>query len=116
MSSFSAQRRMLFLAVIAVVIMSAAIFAKARTNGDLPVDAAADYGLDPAKVTVIHEAASPEFRPPPPGAADQARRRYGLPDRLAGRLGVPVYSLPDRTRPVHDVRGLLALAGELTGR
>jgi glycosyltransferase involved in cell wall biosynthesis len=45
-------------------------------------DIVAHYGLDPAKVTVVYEAASPEFVPAPGDAADEVRRRYGLPDRF----------------------------------
>lgn len=50
-------------------------------------DIVAHYGLDPAKVTVIHEAASAEFQPAPQAAVDGARRRYGLPDRFLIHVG-----------------------------
>ena len=50
-------------------------------------DIVADYGLDPAKVTVIYEAASSEFKPASPGVADQARRCYGLPERYLIHVG-----------------------------
>ena len=45
------------------------------------------YGLDPAKITVIYEAAAPEFAPPAPAAAEAARRRYGLPERFLIHVG-----------------------------
>jgi glycosyltransferase involved in cell wall biosynthesis len=38
------------------------------------------YGLDPSKVTVVYEAAAPEFVPARPEAIDDVRRRYDLPD------------------------------------
>ena len=44
-------------------------------------DLVAAYGLPPEKITVIHEAASPRFRPQPPDAVAAVRTRYGLPDR-----------------------------------
>jgi glycosyltransferase involved in cell wall biosynthesis len=50
-------------------------------------DIVAHYGLDPAKVTVIYEAASPEFAPGPPAAVEEARRRYGLPERFLIHVG-----------------------------
>jgi glycosyltransferase involved in cell wall biosynthesis len=50
-------------------------------------DIVAHYGLDPAKVTVIYEAAAPEFVPAPPSAVDQVRRRYGLPERYLLHVG-----------------------------
>ncbi len=45
------------------------------------------YRLDPAKVTVVYEAASPEFVPAPPEAVAEIRRRYGLPDRFLIHVG-----------------------------
>jgi glycosyltransferase involved in cell wall biosynthesis len=50
-------------------------------------DIIASYGLDPAKVTVIYEAASPEFRPAPPAAVEKVREGYGLPDRFLLHVG-----------------------------
>lgn len=44
-------------------------------------DLLAAYGLPPGKVTVVHEAADPRFRPQPPQAVAAVRARYGLPDR-----------------------------------
>jgi glycosyltransferase involved in cell wall biosynthesis len=45
------------------------------------------YGLDPARVTVIHEAAAPEFAPSAPDAVDEVRRRYGLPEQYLIHVG-----------------------------
>jgi glycosyltransferase involved in cell wall biosynthesis len=50
-------------------------------------DMVAHYGLDPGKVTVIHEAASPEFVPVPAEAVDEVRRRYGLPEPFLLHVG-----------------------------
>ena len=46
------------------------------------------WGLDPARITVVHEAADPRFRPAPPEAIDSVRRRYGLPPRFLVTVGV----------------------------
>jgi glycosyltransferase involved in cell wall biosynthesis len=45
------------------------------------------YGLDPAKITVVYEAAAPEFAPAPPTVVDRIRQRYGLPDRFLIHVG-----------------------------
>jgi glycosyltransferase involved in cell wall biosynthesis len=45
------------------------------------------YRLDPAKITVVYEAASPEFAPTEPAVVEQARRRLGLPDRYLIHVG-----------------------------
>jgi glycosyltransferase involved in cell wall biosynthesis len=50
-------------------------------------DIVAHYGLDPGKVTVVYEAASPEFVPAPPEARDEVRRRYGLPAQYLIHVG-----------------------------
>jgi len=50
-------------------------------------DIVTHYGLDPARITVIYEAAAPEFRPAPLDVADAARRRYGLPERYVIVVG-----------------------------
>jgi glycosyltransferase involved in cell wall biosynthesis len=50
-------------------------------------DMVAHYGLDPGKVTVIHEAASPEFVPVPAEAVDEVQRRYGLPEQFLVHVG-----------------------------
>ena len=39
------------------------------------------YGVDPAKITLIYEAAAPRFVPQPETAVTAARARYHLPDR-----------------------------------
>jgi glycosyltransferase involved in cell wall biosynthesis len=44
-------------------------------------DLVAAYGLPPERITVIHEAANPRFRPQPPDRVAEVRREYGLPER-----------------------------------
>ena len=39
------------------------------------------YGVDPARIRVVHEGVSPDFRPPAPVAVEAARARYRLADR-----------------------------------
>jgi len=51
-------------------------------------DIVAHYHLDPAKVTVIYEAAGPEFKPASPAEQEQVRRRYGLPEQFLVHVGV----------------------------
>ncbi|MBN1136319.1 MAG: glycosyltransferase family 4 protein, partial [Anaerolineae bacterium] len=51
-------------------------------------DIVAHYGLDPDKVTVIYEAAGPEFGPASPADQQRVRRRYGLPDQFLVHVGV----------------------------
>ncbi|HEY71758.1 MAG TPA: glycosyltransferase family 4 protein [Thermoflexia bacterium] len=50
-------------------------------------DLVSAYGLPPEKITVIHEAADPRFRPQPPETTDAARARYGLPERYLLSVG-----------------------------
>jgi len=59
-------------------------------------DLVALYGVDPARVTVIPEAAAPHFRPPAPEAVAAARARYRLPARYALTVGTiePRKNLP----------------------
>jgi glycosyltransferase involved in cell wall biosynthesis len=45
------------------------------------------YGLDPAKITVVHEAAAPHFAPASPAQIASARARYSLPDRYVLHVG-----------------------------
>jgi len=45
------------------------------------------YGIDPAKVTVIPEAAAPHFAPQSPERVDAVRARYGLPPRYLLSVG-----------------------------
>lgn len=40
------------------------------------------YGVDPAKVTVVYEAAATHFTPPPPARIADVRTRYTLPERF----------------------------------
>lgn len=40
------------------------------------------YRLDPAKITVVHEAAADHFRPPTPSAIAQVRQKYQLPEQF----------------------------------
>jgi len=44
-------------------------------------DIVAHYGLDPDKITVIYEAASPEFKPVEQDTVEAVLRKYGLPER-----------------------------------
>jgi len=44
-------------------------------------DLVAAYSLPPEKITVVHEAAAPRFRPQPPDTVAAVRARYHLPDR-----------------------------------
>lgn len=50
-------------------------------------DIVAHYGLDPAKIHVVYEAASAHFQLPTPADVAQARRQYHLPDRFLLHLG-----------------------------
>ena len=45
------------------------------------------YGVDPAKVTVVYEAAAAHFTPPTPAGIDHVRRQYNLPLRFLLHLG-----------------------------
>jgi glycosyltransferase involved in cell wall biosynthesis len=40
------------------------------------------YNVDPAKVTVVYEAAATHFKPPTPAGIDHVRRTYALPERF----------------------------------
>lgn len=40
------------------------------------------YGIDPAKIQVVYEAAAEHFRPPDPAEVERVRRQYQLPDRF----------------------------------
>jgi glycosyltransferase involved in cell wall biosynthesis len=51
-------------------------------------DIVTHYHLDPAKVTVIHEAAGPEFRPASAADQERVRQRYGLPEQFLIHVGV----------------------------
>ncbi len=45
------------------------------------------YGVDPAKVTVVYEAAATHFQPPAPARIDTVRRTYDLPERYLIHVG-----------------------------
>jgi glycosyltransferase involved in cell wall biosynthesis len=45
------------------------------------------YGLDPDKVTVIYEAAGPEFAPVAPSVVEDVRDRYSLPESFLIHVG-----------------------------
>ena len=45
-------------------------------------DCVKNYGLDPAKIHVVYEAASSHFQPPPPTRIDQVRQTYDLPEHF----------------------------------
>lgn len=45
-------------------------------------DCVRQYGLDPAKVHVVYEAASSHFQPPPPTRIEHVKQTYGLPDQF----------------------------------
>ncbi len=45
------------------------------------------YGVDPAKVTVVYEAAANHFQPPTPARIAHARQQYHLPERFLLHLG-----------------------------
>jgi glycosyltransferase involved in cell wall biosynthesis len=50
-------------------------------------DLIAAYGLPPERITVVHEAADPRFRPQPPQTVAAARSRYDLPERYLLAVG-----------------------------
>ncbi len=45
------------------------------------------YGVDPAKVTVVYEAAATHFQPPAPARIDAVRKTYDLPERYLIHVG-----------------------------
>lgn len=50
-------------------------------------DIVSHYKVDPARITVIHEAASPEFTLAPDRLVQDARSHYGLPQRFLIHVG-----------------------------
>jgi glycosyltransferase involved in cell wall biosynthesis len=50
-------------------------------------DIVGQYDVDPAKVHVIYEAASPFFQPPPPDRIRHVQQTYDLPDNFLIHLG-----------------------------
>jgi glycosyltransferase involved in cell wall biosynthesis len=63
------------------------------------------YGLDAEKISVIHEAAAPEFAPAQAQAVEAVRRRYGLPDRFLIHVGT-IEPRKNLTRLVEALRRL----------
>jgi glycosyltransferase involved in cell wall biosynthesis len=45
------------------------------------------YGVEESRITVVREAAAPQFTPPSPDHVERVRIRYGLPDRYVLRVG-----------------------------
>ena len=45
-------------------------------------DVVREYGIDPAKITVVYEAADNNFQPPSQQKIDAVRQKYGLPDEF----------------------------------
>ncbi|MGQ9598469.1 MAG: glycosyltransferase family 4 protein [Anaerolineae bacterium] len=69
------------------------------------------YGVDAAKITVIYEAASPEFMPLPRDVIAEGRLRLGLPDRFLLHVGTieprkNLIGLIEALQQLHD-RGLI---------
>jgi len=50
-------------------------------------DIVEQYGVDPAKIHVVYEAAAATFRPPAAEATARVRQRYGLPEQFLIHLG-----------------------------
>ncbi len=50
-------------------------------------DIVTHYGVEPEKVTVVYEAAAPEFSPVASPHVEQVRRRYGLPEHYVIFVG-----------------------------
>jgi glycosyltransferase involved in cell wall biosynthesis len=64
------------------------------------------YGLDPAKISVVHEAAAPHFLPAPPDQIAHVRARYGLPDHYLLHVGTiePRKNLNRLLKAIHRLR------------
>jgi glycosyltransferase involved in cell wall biosynthesis len=64
------------------------------------------YRLDPAKITVIHEAAAPHFTPASPARVAEVRARYRLPDPYLLHVGTiePRKNLKRLLEAVHRLR------------
>ena len=69
-------------------------------------DLARFYGLDPAKISVVHEAAAPHFLPAPPDRVARVRARYGLPDPYLLHVGTiePRKNLDRLLEAIHHLR------------
>jgi len=85
---------------------SAIIAVSQATKGDL----VRLYGLDPAKIRVVYEAAAPHFVPASPAQIAQMRALYGLPDHYLLHVGTiePRKNLSRLLQAVHQLR----VAGE----
>jgi glycosyltransferase involved in cell wall biosynthesis len=81
---------------------TAIIAVSAATRQDLVTH----YGLNAAKIRVIHEAAAPHFRPPFAEDIARVRQRYDLPDRFLIHLGTiePRKNLDRLVDALHIVR------------
>lgn len=64
------------------------------------------YDLDPAKITVVHEAAAPHFVPASPAQVAEIRARYPLPDHYLLHVGTiePRKNLNRLLEAVHQLR------------
>ncbi len=64
------------------------------------------YGLDPAKITVVDEAAAPHFAPATPAQVAAVRARYHLPERYVLHVGTiePRKNLSRLLEAVHRLR------------
>jgi len=69
-------------------------------------DLARLYGLDPVKITVVHEAAAPHFVSTSPAQVAWVRARYHLPDRYVLHVGTiePRKNLERLLAAVHQLR------------
>ena len=69
-------------------------------------DLVSHYGLDPAKITVVYEAAAAHFRPPSPAGIAHVRHKYQLPDHFLVHLGTiePRKNLPRLLEAFKQVR------------
>ena len=64
------------------------------------------YGLDPAKITVVYEAAAPHFAPATPAQVAAVRARYDLPERYVLHVGTiePRKNLSRLLEAIHRLR------------
>ncbi|GAB4535434.1 MAG: glycosyltransferase family 1 protein [Anaerolineae bacterium] len=64
------------------------------------------YGVSPAKISVVHEAAAPHFRQASPAQIVAARARYGLPDNYLLHVGTiePRKNLSRLLEALHRLR------------
>ncbi|MBP6805601.1 MAG: glycosyltransferase family 4 protein [Chloroflexi bacterium] len=74
-------------------------------------DCVKNYGLDPAKIHVVYEAASSHFQPPPPTRIDQVRQTYDLPEHFLLHLS----TIEPRKNLSRLLEALLALRQSFPG-